>query len=54
MSNKLESEIEKPKINDFTTITISRDNYNILKQMGQTGDSFNFVLSKILAKEVIK
>jgi hypothetical protein len=31
-------------------IAISPENYNILKEQGKTGDSFNDVLNNILAK----
>ena len=33
---------------NLTTISISKDNYLVLKKMGQTGDSFNDVLTRIL------
>lgn len=32
----------------LTTISISQDNYLILKELGRTGDSFNDVLSRLL------
>jgi predicted CopG family antitoxin len=50
--SKLETEISNPKNNNHTTISISRKNYNKLKELGHTGESFNFVLEKILAKEI--
>jgi predicted CopG family antitoxin len=51
MSNKLETETSTQPTNyKFTTISISRDNYNKLKELGHTGESFNFVLSKVLSK----
>jgi len=31
-----------------TTITIQRDTYDALKQLGHTGDSFDSVLRKLL------
>jgi predicted CopG family antitoxin len=34
----------------LTTISISYDNYNMLKKMGGTRDSFNDVLTKVLKK----
>jgi predicted CopG family antitoxin len=34
-------------VTKLTTISISRQNYEILRQMGQTGDSFNDVLSML-------
>ena len=40
----------KPE-NKRTTISISMDNYLILKKMGQTSDTFNEVLTKILEKQ---
>lgn len=38
--------------NKLKQIAISEDNYNILKKLGGTGDSFNDVLTKILRKKV--
>jgi predicted CopG family antitoxin len=35
----------------MTTIAISNENYLILKKLGQTGDSFNDVLTRILAEK---
>ena len=43
---KLEKEIEKP--NKLTTISISKENHAILKTLGQTSDSFNDVLTRLL------
>jgi predicted CopG family antitoxin len=40
--------------NKLTTIAISKENYYILKRMGQTSDSFNDVLSRILKKQPIE
>ena len=34
--------------NKLTTIAISHKNYSILKRLGQTGDSFNDVLGRLL------
>ena len=34
----------------YTTISISEENYWILKKMGFAGDSFNDVLDRILKK----
>lgn len=39
---------KKEKINGLTTISISKENRSILKRMGQTSDSFNDVLTRIL------
>lgn len=39
---------KKEKINWLTTISISKENRSILKRMGQTSDSFNDVLTRIL------
>jgi predicted CopG family antitoxin len=36
------------KSHKLTTISISKENYFILKKMGQTSDSFNDVLSRLL------
>ena len=36
----------------LTTISVSQKNYLILKELGSTGDSFNDVLSRILANRV--
>ena len=32
----------------LTTISLTRENYLALKELGRTGDSFNDVLAKIL------
>ena len=32
----------------YRQILIDNDNYNALKEMGQTGDSFNSVISKLI------
>ena len=42
------NESKKEKINELTTISISKENCSILKRMGQTSDSFNDVLIRIL------
>lgn len=34
--------------NRFTTISIDRDNYKILKRLGYMGESFNTVLDRLL------
>ena len=39
---------KKEKTNRLTTISISRDNRSILKRMGETSDSFNDVLTRLL------
>lgn len=46
VNNKLEKETETSK--KSTTISISKQNYHILKKMGFAGDSFNDVLDRIL------
>jgi predicted CopG family antitoxin len=33
---------------NFTTIAISRKNYELLKDIGKFGESFNDILSKLL------
>jgi predicted CopG family antitoxin len=38
----------------YRNICVSESNYKILKEMGQTGDSFNDVLTKILKIETKK
>ncbi len=38
--------IQKP--NKLTTISISKENHAILKTLGQTSDSFNDVLTRLL------
>jgi len=41
---------------NLTTISISKSNYEILKNLGKTGDSFNDVLTRLLKsknKEVV-
>lgn len=32
----------------LTTIAVTRENYQVLKELGRTGDSFNDVLTRIL------
>jgi hypothetical protein len=44
MTNEV-NELRKDKL---TTISVSRDTYLKLKAMGQTADSFNDVLSRVL------
>lgn len=44
--NNIQKEIERH--NKLTTISISKENYLILKRMGQTSDSFNDVLTRLL------
>jgi predicted CopG family antitoxin len=34
----------------YKQILIDSDNYNALKEMGQTGDSFNQVISRLISK----
>jgi predicted CopG family antitoxin len=34
----------------YKQILIDSDNYNALKEMGKTGDSFNQVISKLISK----
>ena len=34
----------------YKTIVVSNNNYKILKELGQTADSFNDVISRLLAK----
>jgi predicted CopG family antitoxin len=38
----------------LTTISISQENYLILKRLGDTGDSFNDVLTRILDMTQLK
>ena len=42
------NESKKEKTNRLTTISISKENHSILKTMGQTSDSFNDVLTRLL------
>jgi len=45
-----------PNAKNLTTISISKSNYEILKNLGKTGDSFNDVLTRLLKsknKEVV-
>ena len=35
----------------LTTIAVTWENYRALKELGRTGDSFNDVISKLLAEE---
>jgi predicted CopG family antitoxin len=46
--NRTNNKQEIEKSNKLTTISISKENYFILKKMGQTSDSFNDVLSRLL------
>jgi predicted CopG family antitoxin len=38
----------KHKTHGLTTIAISYKNYEVLKELGKTGDSFNDVVSRLL------
>jgi predicted CopG family antitoxin len=38
----------KPKIEKYKNILISKENYEKLKELGNTGDSFNFVVTMLL------
>ncbi|HSF51246.1 MAG TPA: antitoxin VapB family protein [Nitrososphaeraceae archaeon] len=40
------------KLTEPTTISISKENYCILKKMGFTGESFNDVLDRILKNNI--
>ena len=40
--------IHATRKNRLTTISITHENYELLRNLGQTGDSFNDVLSKLL------
>lgn len=51
LNNKTENKIVT--YNKLTTISISKENYFILKGMGNTGDSFNDVLTRILKNQPI-
>ena len=54
MDNNYRKIIKEDTIsNNLTTIAISKENYFILKRMGQTSDSFNDVLSRLLKKQPI-
>jgi predicted CopG family antitoxin len=46
--NKLEN------LHKLTSISLSRENYEKLKRLGFAGESFNDVLSRVLAKEQVK
>jgi predicted CopG family antitoxin len=39
---------KRQKTHGLTTISVSYENYEALKDLGRTGDTFNNVLSKIL------
>lgn len=51
--NKTNNRQEIEKSNKLTTISISKENYFILKKMGQTSDSFNDVLSRLLKNKYL-
>ncbi len=42
------NQAKKEKTNRLTTISISKKNHAILKTLGQTSDSFNDVLTRLL------
>jgi hypothetical protein len=42
--------MKKPKTKSFTTISISHDNHNQLQKLGNLGDTFDEVLTKVLKK----
>ena len=46
LNNKLEKEVKNTQ--RYTTISISEENYWILKKLGFAGDSFNDVLVRLL------
>ena len=46
LNNKLEKEVKNTQ--RYTTISISEENYWILKKLGFAGDSFNDVLIRLL------
>jgi predicted CopG family antitoxin len=51
--DKTNNNQEIKKSNKLTTISISKENYFILKEMGQTSDSFNDVLSRLLKNKYL-
>jgi predicted CopG family antitoxin len=51
--DKTNNNQEIEKSNKLTTISISKENYFILKKMGQTSDSFNDVLSRLLKNKYL-
>jgi predicted CopG family antitoxin len=51
--NKTNNRQEIEKSNKLTTISISKENYFILKKMGQTSDSFNDVVSRLLKNKYL-
>ena len=46
LNNKLEKQVKNTQ--RYTTISISEENYWILKRLGFAGDSFNDVLARLL------
>ena len=51
--DKTNNNQEIEKSNKLTTISISKENYFILKKMGQTTDSFNDVVSRLLKNKYL-
>jgi predicted CopG family antitoxin len=43
-----------PNAKNLTTISITRSNYAILKNLGKTGESFNDVITKLLESKMSK
>jgi len=43
-----------PNAKNLTTISITKSNYEILKNLGKTGDSFNDVLTRLLNSKRIQ
>jgi predicted CopG family antitoxin len=39
---------DKENIREYKNILITKKNYDKLKKLGNTGDSFNFVVTKLL------
>jgi predicted CopG family antitoxin len=37
-----------PNQKNLTTISVTRDNYLLLKNLGKTGDTFNDVITRLL------
>jgi hypothetical protein len=44
----MEKSKNKDIIREYKNILITKENYDKLKKLGNTGDSFNFVVTKLL------
>ncbi|HJT84900.1 MAG TPA: hypothetical protein VJ697_10495 [Nitrososphaeraceae archaeon] len=44
----MEKSKDKSNMREYKNILLTKENYNELKKLGNAGDSFNFVVTKLL------